>query len=127
MIISPFRLQILIAFTIESGKSPAYLILLVRIFLLEQILYFCETIVGKCFKVCPPGKSHEGVCAQHSLHPFPFPASRNTLHTDRVHQSILGVSTLLNAQVLSRVNAQQIKTRKLLLVGMWRSSVEDSS
>ena len=127
MIISPFRLQILIAFTIESGKSPAYLILLVRIFLLEQILYFCETIVGKCFKVCPPGKSHEGVCAQHSLHPFPFPASRNTLHTDRAHQSILGVSTLLNAQVLSRVNAQQIKTRKLLLVGMWRSSVEDSS
>ena len=88
MIISPFRLQILIAFTIESGKSPAYLILLVRIFLLEQILYFCETIVGKCFKVCPPGKSHEGVCAQHSLHPFPFPASRNTLHTDRAHQSI---------------------------------------
>ena len=54
-------------------------------------------------------------------------SSRNTLHTDRVHQSILGVSTLLNAQVLSRVNAQQIKTRKLLLVGMWRSSVEDSS
>ena len=48
-----FRLQILIAFTIESGKSSAYLIRRALIFLLEQSLYFCETIVGKCFKVYP--------------------------------------------------------------------------
>ena len=42
-----FRLQILIAFTIESGKSFAYLFRRAFIFLLEQSLYFCETIVGK--------------------------------------------------------------------------------
>ena len=114
MIISPFRLQILIAFTIESGKSPDYLILLVRIFLLEQILYFCETIVGKCFKVCPPGKSHEGVCAQHSLHPFPFPASRNTLHTDRAHQSIQNPLNNVSCTGFTPFECAKIKTRKLL-------------
>ena len=42
------------------------------------------------------------------------PSSRNTLHTDRAHKFILEVSTLLNVQVLSRLNALKIKTRKLL-------------
>ena len=122
-----FRLQILIAFTIESGKSSAFFILLVLIFLLEQIFFYIPH-TDKYFKVCPLGKARmeKKVPSTLCLRSF-SPPSRNTLHTDRVHQSILGVSTLLNAQVLSRVNAQQIKTRKLLLVGMWRSSVEDSS
>ena len=108
MIISPFRLQILIAFTIESGKSPAYLILLVRIFLLEQILYFCEAIAGKHFKVCPLGKARMEEKMPSTLCLLSLsPPSRNTIHTDRAHKSILGVSTLFNTQVLSRVNAQK--------------------
>ena len=68
-----FRLQILIAFTIESGKSSAYFIRRAFIFLLEQILFYKYLMLGKYLKVCPPGKSHEGVCAKHSLPPFPFP------------------------------------------------------
>ena len=100
-----FRLQILIAFTIESGKSSAYFILLVLIFLLEQSLYFSETIVGKYFKVCPLGKARMEKKVPSTLCLLSLsPSPRNTLHTDRAHQSILGVSTLLNAQVLRRLN-----------------------
>ena len=111
-----FRLQILIAFTIESGKSSAYFIRRACIFLLEQILYFCETIVGKCFKVCPPGKSHEGVCAQHSLHPFPFPASRNTLHTDQVafDSPFKNSPNNVSCTDFTQSECTKIKTRKLL-------------
>ena len=101
-----FRLQILIAFTIESGKSSAYLIRRALIFLLEQSLYFCETIVGKCFKVYPLRKvrMEKKVPSTFCLLSL-SPPSRNTLHTDRAHQYILGVSVLLNAQVLRRLNA----------------------
>ena len=47
-----FRLQILIAFTIESGKPYAYFIRSTFIFLLEQSLFFKYPIWGKYFKVC---------------------------------------------------------------------------
>ena len=69
-----FRLQILIAFTIESGKSSAYVIRRAFIFLLEQSLFYKYPILGKCFKVCLLGKGDEVLCAKHSLPPFPFPA-----------------------------------------------------
>ena len=114
MIISPFRLQILIAFTIESGKSSAYFIRRAFIFLLEQSLFYKYLMLGKYLKVCPPGKSHEGVCAQHSLHPFPFPASRNTLHTDRAHQSIQNPLNNVSCTGFTPFECAKIKTRKLL-------------
>ena len=121
-----FRLQILIAFTIESGKSSAYFILLVLIFLLEQILFYIPH-TNKCFKVCPPGKSHEGVCAKHFLPPFPFPAlQKYASHRPRspIH---LGTTQHVSCTSFTPFECAVIKTRKLLLVGMWRSSVEDSS
>ena len=100
------RLQILIAFTIESGKPSAYFILLGLIFLLEQILYFCEAIAGKHFKVCPLGKARMEKEVPSNLCLLSLsPSSRNTLHTDRAHQSILEVLILLNALVLRRLNA----------------------
>ena len=101
-----FRLQILIAFTIESGKSSAYFILIMLIFLLEQSLFYKYPMLGKHFKVCPLRKSRMEEKVPSTLCLLSLP-SRNTLHTDRAHQSILGVSTLFNTQVLSRVNAQK--------------------
>ena len=103
-----FRLQILIAFTIESGKSSAYFILIMLIFLLEQILYFCGTIVGKYFKVCPQGKARTekevpGTLCLLSL----SPSSRNTLHTDQVTLTnyLKLHPTIFHAQVLRCLNA----------------------
>ena len=110
-----FRLQILIAFTIESGKPSAYFILLGLIFLLEQILYFCEAIAGKHFKVCPPGKSHEGVCAKHFLPPFPFPAlQKYASHRPRSTNRLEFHLTMFHALILHSLNVEKIKTRKLL-------------
>ena len=84
-----FRLQILIAFTIESGKPSAYFILLGLIFLLEQILYFCEAIAGKHFKVCPLGKARMEEKMPSTLCILSLsPSSRNTLHTDQVALTI---------------------------------------
>ena len=84
-----FRLQILIAFTIESEKSSAYFIRRAFIFLLEQILFYKYSILGKCFKVCPLGKARmeKKVPSTHCILSL-SPSSRNTLHTDRAHQSI---------------------------------------
>ena len=109
-----FRLQILIAFTIESGKSSAYFILLVLIFLLEQILFYIPH-TNKCFKVCPPGKSHEGVCAKHFLPPFPFPAlQKYASHRPRSTNRLEFHLTMFHALILHSLNVEKIKTRKLL-------------
>ena len=113
MIISPFRLQILIAFTIESGKSFAYFILLVLIFLLEQILFYIPH-TDKCFKVYLPGKSHEGVCAKHFLPLFPFPAlQKYASHRPRspIH---FGSFSIVECTGLTPFECAKIKTRKLL-------------
>ena len=80
-----FRLQILIAFTIESRKSFAYLIRRAFIFLLEQILYFCEAMLVELFKVCPLGKARMEKKVPSTLCLLSLsPSSRNTLHTDQV-------------------------------------------
>ena len=47
-------------------------------------LSYLPSSMGKHIKLCPLGKGDEVLCAQHSLPPFPFPASRNTFHTDQV-------------------------------------------
>ena len=84
-----FRLQILIAFTIESGKSTAYFILLVLIFLLEQSLYFCEAMLVELFKVCPLGKARMEKKVPSTLCLLSLsPPSRSTLYTDRVCRTI---------------------------------------
>ena len=84
-----FRLQILIAFTIESGKSSAYLIRRAFIFLLEQSLFYKYPMLGKHFKVCPLRKSRTEKKVPSTLCLLSLsPSSRNTLHTDRAHQSI---------------------------------------
>ena len=98
-----FRLQILIAFTIESGKPSAYFILLGLIFLLEQILYFCEAIAGKYFKVCPPGEARTEKKVPSTLCILSLsPSSRNTLHTDQVALTIYSEPhpTIVNALIL---------------------------
>ena len=100
-----FRLQILIAFTIESGKSSAYLIRRAFIFLLEKILFYKYLMLNKHFKVCLLGKARTEKKVPSTLCLLSLsPPSRNTLHTDRAHQSILGVSTLFNTQVLRSLN-----------------------
>lgn len=112
-----FRLQILIAFTIESGKPSAYFILLGLIFLLEQILYFCEAIAGKHFKVCPQGKARmekkvpSTLCLL-SLSPPPEIRFTQTKSHLLVHSKIH--PTMFHALILLSLNVQKIKTRKLL-------------
>ena len=101
-----FRLQILIAFTIESGKSSAYFILLVLIFLLEQSLYFCEAMLVELFKVCPLGKARmekkvpSTLCLL-SFSPPPEIRFTQTALTNpfRTH------STMFHVPVLRRLNA----------------------
>ena len=112
-----FRLQILIAFTIESGKSSAYFILIMLIFLLEQRLYFCETIVGKYFKLCPLGKARTekevpGTLCLLSL----SPSSRNTLHTDQGAFASPFKNSLNNVPCtgFTQFKSTEIKTQKLL-------------
>ena len=110
-----FRLQILIAFTIESGKPSAYFILLGLIFLLEQILYFCEAIAGKHFKVCPLGKARMEEKMPSTLWLLSLsPPSRNTLHTDRAHQSIQNPLNIVECTGSTQSECALIKTRKLL-------------
>ena len=106
-----FRLQILIAFTIESGKAFAYLIRRAFIFLLEQILFYKSPILDNCFKVYPPRKLHEGsTLFLHSL----SPPSRNTLRTDRAHQSIQNPLNNVSCTGFTPSECAVIKTRKLL-------------
>ena len=81
-----FRLQILIAFTIESGKSSAYFIRRAFIFLLEQILFYKYSILGKYFKVCPLRKARTEKKVPGTLCLLSLSlslSSRNTLHTDQ--------------------------------------------
>ena len=80
-----FRLQILITFTIESGKSFAYFILLVLIFLLEQSLFYKHPMLGKHFKLCLLGKARMEKKVPSTLCLLSLsPSSRNTFHTDQV-------------------------------------------
>ena len=98
-----FRLQILIAFTIESGKSFAYLIRRVFIFLLEQSLFYKYLMLDKRFKVCPlrKGRTEKKVPSTLCLLSL-SPPSRNTLHTDQVTLTIhLKLHpTIVNALIL---------------------------
>ena len=98
-----FRLQILIAFTIESEKSSAYFIRRAFIFLLEQILFYKYSILGKCFKVCPPGEARTEKKVPSTLCILSLsPSSRNTLHTDQVALTIYSEPhpTIVNALIL---------------------------
>ena len=100
-----FRLQILIAFTIEFGKPSAYFILLGLIFLLEQILYFCEAIAGKHFKVCRWERLGWRRKCQALSDSFPFPRPPEIRFTQTgFTNSFRTHSTLLNAQVLRHLN-----------------------
>lgn len=69
-----FRLQIFIAFTIESGKPFAYCILSMRIFLLEQILFIFLSSWASTSKVVRWGPQDGGESARHLPLLFPFPA-----------------------------------------------------
>ena len=115
MIISPFRLQILIAFTIESGKASAYFIRRAFIFLLEQSLFYKYPILGKYFKVCPLGKARMEKKVPSTLCLVSLsPSSRNALHTDRAHQSIQNPLNNVSCTVFTPFECAKIKTRKLL-------------
>ncbi len=108
-----FRLQILIAFTIESGKPFAYFILFVRIFLLEQSLFYIPH-TDKYFKVCLLGKARMEKKVPSNLCILSLsPPSRNTLHTDRAHQSIQPPNNV-SGTVSKQGECAKIKTRKLL-------------
>ena len=102
-----FRLQILIAFTIESGKSSAYFIRRAFIFLLEQSLFYNPPILDNCFKVCPPGEARTEKKVPGTLCLFSLsPSSRNTLHTDQVTLTnyLKLHPTIFHAQVLRSLN-----------------------
>ena len=112
-----FRLQILIAFTIESGKSPTYFIRRTFIFLLEQILFYKYPIWDKCFKVCPLRKvrTEKKVPGTLCLLSLPLP-SRNTLHTDQVAfaSPFKNSSNNVSCTGFTLSEYTEIKTRKLL-------------
>ena len=112
-----FRLQILIAFTIESGKSSAYFIRRAFIFLLEQILFYKYSILGKYFKVYPlrkvrTEKKVPGTLCLLSL----SPSSRNTLHTDQVSFASPFKNSPNNVSCtgFTQSKSTEIKTQKLL-------------
>ena len=102
-----FRLQILIAFTIESGKPSAYFIRRTFIFLLEQSLFInipYRTRLQSLSAGEPKMKKKvPGTFRFCSL----SPPSRNTLHTDQVALTIhlKRHPTIVNAQVLCIVKA----------------------
>ena len=83
----------------------------------------------KCFKDCPPGRlGRRRKCHARSAS-FPFPAiqkyaSHRPSHTDKLFKTS---PNNISCTGSTQSECALIKTRKLLLVGMWRSSVEDSS
>ena len=112
-----FRLQILIAFTIESGKSSAYFIRRAFIFLLEQSLFYKYSILGKSFKVCSLRKvrTEKKVPGTLCLRFFSLP-SRNTLHTDQVAVAspFKNSPNNISCTGFTQSECNPIKTRKLL-------------
>ena len=74
--------------------------------------------MGKHFKVCPLGKARmeKKVPSTLCLLSLP-PSSRNTLHTDRAHQSIQNPPNNVSCTGSTSSECAIIKTRKLLLVG----------
>ena len=121
------RLQILIAFTIESGKPSSYLIRSDFIFLLEQSLIYKEPILDNYFKVCPLGRGTRYYVPSTLCLLFLSPPSRNTLHTDRAHQPVQNPPNNVSCIGSKQAECTKIKTQKLLLVGNVEGSVEDSS
>ena len=71
-----FRLQILIAFTIESGKPSAYFIRRACIFLLEQSLFINIPYGVSASKFVLQGTQDGGGSFRHLPLLFPFPASQ---------------------------------------------------
>ena len=112
-----FRLQILIAFTIESGKSSAYFIRRAFIFLLEQSLFYNPPILDNCFKVCPPGeaRTEKKVPGTLRLRFLSLP-SRNTIHTDQVAVAspFKNSPNNISCTGFTQSECNPIKTRKLL-------------
>ena len=114
MIISPFRLQILIAFTIESGKSFAYLFRRAFIFLLEQSHYFCETIVGKPSKFVRWERlGRRRKCPALSAS-FPFPCPPEIRFTQTAPLIYFGSLNIVECTGSTQSECALIKTRKLL-------------
>ena len=102
-----FRLQILIAFTIESGKPYAYFIRSTFIFLLEQSLFINIPYRTRLQSLSAgEPKMEKKVPGTFRFCSLSLP-SRNTLHTDQVALTIhLKLHpTIVNAQVLRSVNA----------------------
>ena len=83
-------LQILIAFTIESGKSSAYFIRRAFIFLLEQILFLQILHIGQVFQSLSAGKGRRGIMcpALSASCPFPCPPEIRFTPTKSHSQSI---------------------------------------
>ena len=81
--------------------------------------------LDKCFKVCllRKARTEKKVPSTPCILSL-FPSSRNTIHTDQVALTVhLELHpTIVNTPIRHNVNAQKIKTRKLLMWGMWRES-----
>ena len=110
-----FRLQILIAFTIESGKPYAYLFEAPSSFYWDKSFLISSSVrqVLQSLSSREP-KMEEGVLGTFRFCSLSLP-SRNTLHTDQVALTIhLKLHpTIVNAPILLIVTSK-IKTRKLL-------------
>ena len=125
-----FRLQILIAFTIESGKSSAYFILIMLIFYWNKSFFINAPYWASTSKfVLQERLERRRKCQALSAScPFPRPPEirftqikSHLLVHSKIHPTIFHVLILLS------LNVPKIKTRKLLLVGNVEGSVEDSS
>lgn len=118
-----FRLQILIAFTIESGKSSAYFIRRAFIFLLEQSLFYNAPYIGQLLQSLSSRRGQNGEeSARHSLPLFPFPvlqkyASHRPSHTDKLFKTS---PNNISCTGFTLSECTKIKTQKLLRWGMWR-------
>ena len=102
-----FRLQILIAFTIESGKPYAYLFEAPSSFYWDKSFLISSSVrqVLQSLSSREP-KMEEGVLGTFRFCSLSLP-SRNTLHTDQVALTIYSEPhpTILNALILRSVNA----------------------
>ena len=72
-------------------------------------------MLGKHFKVCPLGKARMEKKVPSTLCLLSLsPPSRNTLHTDRAHQSIQNPLNNVSGTGFTPFECATIKTRKLL-------------